>query len=315
MKNIQIHSDLTENAWLELRKKNINSSEVAALFGMSPYLTHFELWNVKAGEIEDGFSMNDRVKAGQYLEPSIGAWADDELVVKAQPFKDYYEDAQSRTGASFDWIIPEMEGEDGPGIMEVKNVDFLQFKGSFKAGYSDRKWNDDDPDDILAPLHIEIQIQHQFMATEFKWGYFAVLVGGNDLKLIRRERREDIIQKIQSRISDFWKSIDENICPEPDETKDFEALKRLYAVSDPHAALPDEYHAEAMDAIAVAADVGEEKRAAEKAEKEAKARLMKVLGDVELAILPDGSKVSWKTGKRGRTMRITAAREDSNASA
>jgi len=118
---------------------------------MSPYLTHFELWNVKAGEIEDGFSMNDRVRAGQYLEPAIAAWAADELGVEAHPFKDYYEDSVTRTGASFDWVIPSMDGEDGPGILEVKNTDYLQFKGSFKEGYSDRKWNDDDPDNTLRP--------------------------------------------------------------------------------------------------------------------------------------------------------------------
>jgi len=307
MTNAKIHTNLTEAAWLDLRKKNINSSEVAALFGMSPYLTHFELWNIKAGELEDSFSTNDRVKAGQYLEPSIAAWAADELGVEARPFKDYYEDTEARTGASFDWEIPAMEGEEGSGILEVKNVDYLQFKGSFKAGYSDRKWNDDDPDNILAPPHIELQVQHQMMVTGRKWAYIAVLVGGNDLRIIRRERRDDIIAKIQARIADFWKSVSDNRCPEPDENRDFDALKGLYAVSDPSAALDEWYHAEAMDAIALAAENGERKRAAEKEEKAAKARLMAVLGDVELAVLPDGSKVSWKTGKRGRTMRITPA--------
>jgi len=148
------------------------------------------------------------------------------------------------------------------------------------------------------------------MMTGFKWGYIAVLVGGNDLRLIRRERREDIIEKIQARIADFWKSIDENRCPEPDETRDFDTLKRLYAVSDPNTALDEWYHAEAMEAIDLAARFGEQKREAEKEEKEAKARLMAVLGDVELAILPDGSKVSWKTGKKTRTMRITPARPE-----
>lgn len=310
MNNITIHTTPDETTWLYLRRCNINSSEVGALFGHSPYLTPYELWNLKAGELEDSFTMSDRVKAGQYLEPSIAAWAADELGVEARPFKDYYEDADARMGASFDWEIPFMEGEDGPGIMEVKNVDFIQFNGSFKAGYSDRKWNADDPDNILAPLNIELQIQHQFMMTGRKWGYIAVLVGGNQLYLIRREARPDIIAKIRDRVADFWKSIAENKCPEPDENRDFDVLKRLYAVSDPHAALDEWYHAEAMDAIALAAEFGEKKRAAEKDEKAAKARLMTVLGDVELAILPDGSKVSWKTGARGRTMRITPAKSE-----
>ncbi|MEQ9242062.1 hypothetical protein [Roseovarius indicus] len=202
-----------------------------------------------------------------------------------------------------------MDGEDGPKILEVKNVDFLRFRGSFNEGYSDRKWNDDDPDNVLAPPHIELQIQHQFMLTGRKWGYIAVLVGGNDLRLIRRERRDDIIEKIRACVADFWQSIADNICPDPDIHRDHETIKRLYAVSDPRAALPEDSHAEVQDAIAQAAAAGEQKRAAEKVEKEHKARLMAALGEVELAILPDGSKVSWKTGKQGRTMRLTPAKE------
>jgi len=306
-----IHPTPDESTWLDLRRRNINSSEVAALFGMSPYLTEYEMWNVKAGELEDGFVSNDRVEAGQFLEAGIAAWAAHKLGVEARPFKDYYELADARTGSSFDWEIPEWrdapEGFDGPGIMEVKNVDFLQFTGSFKAGYSDRKWNADDPDNILMPPHIELQVQHQLMVSGRKWAVIAVLVGGNDLRFVFRRRREDIIQKIATRIAKFWESIDENICPDPDITKDHDTLKRLYAVSDPRAALDEDLHAEVQDAIAKAAAAGEQKRNAEAEEKIHKTRLMKALGDVELAVLPDGSKVSWKTGKRGRTMRLTAA--------
>lgn len=306
-----IHKNLSETEWLELRKRNVNSSEVAALFGHSTYLTEYEVWNVKAGELEDQFVSNDRVEAGQFLEPSIAAWAAHKMRWEAGPFKDYYEDQESRTGASFDWEITSWddapEGFQGPGIKEIKNVDYLQFKGSFKAGYSDRKWNDDDPDNILMPPHIELQVQHQLYATGYLWAVVVVLVGGNDLKFVFRKRREDIITKIREKIAAFWKSIDDNICPDPDITRDHDTLRALYAVSDPRAALPDESHAEVMDAIAQAAAAGERKREAEKIEKEHKARLMKALGDVELAVLPDGSKVSWKTGKRSRTMRITAA--------
>lgn len=37
-----IHHD-TEEAWLAARKRDVTSTESAALFGMSPYLTAFEL--------------------------------------------------------------------------------------------------------------------------------------------------------------------------------------------------------------------------------------------------------------------------------
>lgn len=310
-----IHKNLTEAEWLELRKRNINSSEVAALFGHSTYTTAYEVWNIKAGELDDQFVMNDRVEAGQFLEPSIAAWAAHKLGCEAGPFKDYYELPELRIGASFDWEItqwdnmpPQLDGCTGPGIMEVKNVDYLQFKGSFKNGYSDRKWNDDDPDNILMPLHIELQVQDQLMVSGRTWAVIAVLVGGNDLKFVFRKRREDIIQKLFAGIAAFWKSIDENICPDPDFARDYDTLRALYAVPDPREALADEVLDEAMDAVAVASAAGAEKRAAEKREKEAKTRVMAVMKAAEMAVLPDGGKISWKANKHGtRTLRLTAS--------
>jgi predicted phage-related endonuclease len=36
-----------KNHWLELRSQNINSTESACLFGISPYITEFELYHRK----------------------------------------------------------------------------------------------------------------------------------------------------------------------------------------------------------------------------------------------------------------------------
>lgn len=38
--------------WLAARARNINSSEVAALFGLSPYMTALELFALKTGQLE-----------------------------------------------------------------------------------------------------------------------------------------------------------------------------------------------------------------------------------------------------------------------
>ena len=140
------------------------------------------------------------------------------------------------------------------------------------------------------------------------WAVVAVLVGGNDLRFVYRKRREDIILKIAVGIAAFWKSVDDNICPDPDFARDHDTLRALYAVPDPREALADDVLEEAMDAVAVAAAAGSEKRAAEKREKEAKTRVMAVMKTAELAVLPDGGKISWKANKHGtRTLRLTAA--------
>jgi len=58
------------------RAKWIGASESAALFGISPYVTKFELWHLKAGTIPPhDLDRVERVQAGQFLEPSIAEWA------------------------------------------------------------------------------------------------------------------------------------------------------------------------------------------------------------------------------------------------
>lgn len=73
--------------WLQTRARNINSSEVAALFGLSPYMTPLELYALKTGQIEDSFRDNDRAAAGRHLEAGIAAWACEKFGIQAKPTK------------------------------------------------------------------------------------------------------------------------------------------------------------------------------------------------------------------------------------
>ena len=61
----------SKEEWLSLRHENINSTEVSALFGCSPYQTLYELWHIKKGNLKDSFVDNERVKWGTRLQDSI----------------------------------------------------------------------------------------------------------------------------------------------------------------------------------------------------------------------------------------------------
>ncbi|WP_296643030.1 YqaJ viral recombinase family protein [Roseinatronobacter sp.] len=310
---IKIHKNLglpsRRKSWLKKRAGLLTSSEVAAVFDQSPFLTPLELYARKAGLVDEGFEENVRMKAGRMLEPAVAKWAAEELGTVAKPFNDFYEDTDARIGASFDWQIPEMEGKEGPGILEIKCVDYTMFNGTFKEGYTDRKWHPvEGSDDYRAPVYIELQVQLQMLLTGRSWAVIAVLVAGNDLKILHRSANPVIQQKILTQCAKFWDLVDARQQPEADFTRDFETLKRMYAVPDPRGTIAADDAGKAMDAIAIAADASERKRLAEAEEKEAKAKLMAILGEAEQAILPDGSKVTWKADKRGRRiMRITPA--------
>lgn len=314
---VKIHKNLAtkENreAWLEARQNSITSSDVAAIFGRSPYKTLFELWAEKTGQIEDGFKENDRAAAGRHLEAGIASWACEKFGFEAKPFKDYYEDPDAKTGASFDWQItgwsdaPSGFSFDDVVPMEIKMVDYRVFNGTFKEGYADKKWDAENPDDIVAPPHIELQVQHQMMMTGASWAVIIVLIAGNDLRMILRKRNETIIQKIRDGIAKFWKDVRNLVEPSPNYERDADAIKRLYARPDPRAALDAPEAIERLQELFfMTNEISDKKKDAEKKEKVLKAEIQDVLREVEFVILPDGAKVSWKADKNGRrTLRLT----------
>lgn len=305
MKETRItHPNNEDQAWLDLRARNVNSSEVACVFGRGEFMTKRKLWELKAGRLEDDFQENIRTKAGQLLEPGIaqlGAW---QLGFKARPFKQYIEIPELRMGSSFDWEIYEWDVKDGapedwdpaidgPIILEIKNKDYMQVFGR------DSHWNADDRQDIIAPDGIELQISLQEDLAERRRSLLLVLCGGNELLFGHRERRDPLIQAIRSGVAEFWKSIEEGIAPSPDFEKDHDTLRGVFGRRGFFGSVADNHQAAASDAILRAVSAKENRLAAEKIEKAAKAELMEIAGGEIDCLLDDGSRLSWKPNRRG----------------
>ena len=202
-----------EQEWLAAKALDVSSTESAALFGLSPYATELELFYRKqSGEIHT-LADNARMKAGRFLEPSIAQFAGDELGCEVQPFPAYARDPDVRMGSSFDWQVA--NGDFAGWILEIKNVDFLVYRD---------QWEDDE-----APDHIEVQVQHQLELTGRPGAIIACLVGGNDLRIIKRERNEKMGRGIRQRIKRFWDDVDNDKPPEPDYIRDADFLISLHA--------------------------------------------------------------------------------------
>lgn len=216
---ITVHSGLTESEWLDLRKRNVNSTESAALFGLSPYCTELELFINKRDGIEAfPFQDNERTEIGRELEPGIAAIAARKLECNVAPFKDYLCDEEQRIGSSFDYRIT--SGEYEGWLIEIKNVDYLVHRD---------KWLDDE-----APEHIEIQAQHQMMVYQAPGCIIAALVGGNSLKLIPRKRNHQMEAIIRNKIRRFWDRVDNNNPPSPDYNKDYDLIMEMNKAADNH---------------------------------------------------------------------------------
>lgn len=203
----------SEAHWRELRSKVITSTDVPALFGASPYKTKFELWHEKKEGKQDLGAGGDRIKWGKRLETAIANGIAEDNGFTARPMKEFISWPKNRIGSSFDFAI------DPNGILEIKNVDSLAFK---------QGWLLHEDGELESPLHIELQAQTQLYVSQRDYLYIGALVGGNRTVLLKRTPDQSVVKAICKKIDEFWCSIDANIPPEPDFSRDAEFIKSLY---------------------------------------------------------------------------------------
>jgi putative phage-type endonuclease len=275
----QIITPKNEADWLAMRKQDITSTESAALFGMSPYMTHFDLWHRKHSGAVPEFKSNERMKWGNRLEAAIANGIAEEQGWEIQPLKDYMRLADLRIGSSFDFVITNL-GE--PVHLEIKNVDYLAFRDG---------WIEHDDGTIEAPEHIEMQVQHQMLVSGYKRAYIGAFIAGNRGVVIERERDEAVIAAIRAKIAEFWRTVDAGQEPAPVMPGDAETVIRLNQYAEPGKIL------DANGDATIASLVENYKRAAKQAkdweeDKEVcKAKLLEAIGDAEKVLL-DGWTIS-----------------------
>jgi putative phage-type endonuclease len=263
-----------EAHWLEMRKRDVTSTESAALFGMSPYTTHFELWHAKKSGLAREFKTNERMKWGNRLEAAIAHGIAEEQGWEIRPLKEYMRDPEARIGSSFDFVITNLPG--GPVHLEIKNVDYLAFRDG---------WIEHDDGGIEAPEHIEMQVQHQMAVSGFKRAFIGAFIAGNRGVVIERERDEPVIAAIKAKVAEFWRTVDAGEEPAAVMPGDAEAVIRLNQYAQPGKLV------DASGDANIAALVLEYKRlsadeAKAKEDKEVvKADLLKAIGDAEKVLL------------------------------
>lgn len=279
-----------EAHWHALRAQDLTSTDVAALFGLSPYKTHFELWHEKrAGEVV-AFEENERMKWGRRLESSVAQGICEDRGWIARPMKEYIRLEGLRLGASFDWRVLLGMPAEGKTVdfdsfhdahLEIKCVDWLQFKNGWiiEDGF------------IEAPAHIEVQVQHQMLVSGLKRAYIGAMVGGNDIRILEREADPDTQRAIMQAARAFWASIDANAPPPPVMPQDADAVIALNAFASPGKLFDARQDAEIPALIADYHRIGREIAKLDEAKKVRKAEILEKIGDSE-KVLVDGYSVS-----------------------
>jgi len=207
-----------EATWHEHRRKNVGSSEIAALYGVSKYDTPFSLYHRKRGTLPYDDADNDRMMWGRALEPGIAAGLSEQegLAYRAASFYCVSQEVPGMA-ASMDFEAYS-EKHDAWVPFEIKNVDFFRFKDEW-----DTAAEPPDP-----PLSMSLQVQQQMAITNSPVGYLGVLIGGNEGHLFEVKPIPKLIADIKKRTGLFWADVESGNEPEPVVPDDVVAMTRTW---------------------------------------------------------------------------------------
>lgn len=184
--------DMSHEDWLAARRTGIGGSDAAAVVGLSPYKTPYEVWLDKTGQSEpEDLSANRRVKWGIRLEDSIADGYAEETGRQVRRVNRILRHPE------YPFILANIDREivGAKAGLECKNVgdDVARFSGQWGPSYTDQ---------CSQPFHI--QCQHYMLVTGKPWWELAALIGGNDLRIYPIMRDDAVIEMLLSVYIAFW---------------------------------------------------------------------------------------------------------------
>jgi putative phage-type endonuclease len=181
------------------RRKFIGGSDAAVILGISPWRTPLQLWQDKTQPAMPENSDPDRMRVlerGKRMEPYVVDLLAAETGLRVVARNQRYIDTE------FPFLAAEIDAETESGEnVEIKTV------SPFKA----RDWGDQGSDEI--PVYYTAQAQHQLMVTARAVVIFGVLIGGDDFRVYRVERDDEIIAAMRAREVAFWREHVETLTP------------------------------------------------------------------------------------------------------
>lgn len=281
--------------WLEARRSRIGGSDIAAIMGLSPWCSPWQLWHRKRGTLDDATS-SDLMEAGHYIEPAAASWYADHHL----PEGTWLRNTGTWVHHKRDWqlanpdrlIVDNPHSERHPvGILEIKYT-------PNKPG----QWGRDGTDN--PPAHYWAQVQWYMSIFGVKWADFAVLSTWG-FRRFHVERDNEWIGYARDEAERFIDMLELGI--EPPDTGTSQAGK--YAIERlRHSDITDERvtidDPDALQVIGQAAQLNAAAKDAAAEAKEfsdqAKAILAPAMGDARTAIAPDGTTLATRRARKGR---------------
>ena len=303
------HWEITSREeWLERRRKNINGSEIGALFGCSPFLTPYALYADKTGLADMNAPDNDVMRRGRILEPAVALAVQEDrpdwIITKAT---DYLSAADLGLGCTPDFYVECPER--GRGVLQAKTTAKKLFE---------EKWQDGPPQWIVLQTLLEM------MLANVRWGAIAVLITDTfnvGWEIYEFERHAGAEARIIEAARQFWDDLAAGKEPKPDYSRDDDVIRSMFPQDNGKTVdlSADNRMPKLLDNYETFKTM---KKHAEDNLKAINAEISEKMGDAAFAIVPGWDKVSLKTQTRKahevkestfRVLRVKRAAEQQEA--
>jgi putative phage-type endonuclease len=269
--------DIAHQDWLATRRQGIGGSDMAAIMGLSPFRGPMDVYLEKIGEsLEQPDS--PYLYWGNILEDVVAQEFARQTGYTVERHPQPYQHPEiPYLRGNIDRLIVDHPG--GPAVLEAKTTN------AFKA----RDWDEG------APIHYLIQVLHYLDITGYQKGYLAVLIGGNDFRIVPVERNDALIAEMHEAAAAFWLCVQTLTPPLVDGSEaTAQALKILYPQSQAKTVeLPEEARHWIRQRAEAKAILDETQPLLTEAENHLKA----LIGDAEAGTV-DGTTVTWKSASR-----------------
>jgi putative phage-type endonuclease len=278
---------MSREEWLQVRKLGIGASDAAAAVGLSPYQSQLELWMVKTGRDAempkpDPDDESSPMYWGNILEPIVAQHYSKRTGYKVRKVNAVLQ----HPDADKHWMLANLDYS----VVNAPDVQILECKTAGEWGA--RHWREG------VPEYVQCQVQHQLAVTGKPAADVCVLVCGQEIRIHRIERDDELIARLIDLERRFWHYVETDTPPPADGSESSgKALKYLYPQDsgDVLDLSEDQQLCQVFTELLVAR---EDLARAQQIEDERKQAIQQKMGEASKVIFPNAV-VSWKKNKAG----------------